>query len=89
MNGTAVLNPVGHSKEGVSGDSSIPITAAAKSVVSGSTTGSPPAPGSTSALTGVLGSEDNSDNGESSLVFFIEGVRGAMGECDRGIELGV
>lgn len=93
MNGTAVLNPVGHSREGVSGESSIPITAAAKSVVSGSTAVSPPALGSTSALklAGVLGSEDNSDSGEpshvlSALAFSIESVGGVIGGSSGGVE---
>lgn len=94
MNGTAVLNPVGHSREGVSGESSIPITAAAKSVVSGSTTVSPPALGSASALkaVGVPGSEGNADSGESShvlsaCVFSIEGIGGVIGESDGGTKL--
>lgn len=95
MKGTAVLNPLGQSREGVSGESSIPITTAAKSVVSGSTTGSSSVPGSASALlklTGVLGSEDNADPGESAHtlsapVFSTESIGRLTGENERGIKL--
>lgn len=94
IKGTAVLNPLGHSKEGVSGDSSIPITAAAKSVVSGCTAGSGPGGDSMSAWKSTgeldkLGREVRSDSGEYAHVLGVPGrsmedVRGLIREHGKG-----